>query len=144
MARRNLTGEDQVARVFRAVSREAAQALTVALNKGVDEIADRARQLAPEGDADMTHMRETIAVQPARASARKRGGIVATVTAGFTDDTEDAAFRSEFGRAASSDGHPGHDAQPFMFPSYWSLRRRARARIARAMRAAVREAARRG
>lgn len=138
--RRNLTGVEDVSRVFRAVPARAAEALTVAINRGAVEIAARAASIAPAGDDDERRMRDHIEAKLARPSARKRGGVVATVEAGGAPQDRDAAFRSEFGRAPSGDGHRGHDPQPFMFPAYWSLRRRARARIARAMRAAVKAA----
>jgi hypothetical protein len=137
---RNLTGLEDVSRVFAAAPRKAAASLTAALNKGADEIAASARAIAPAGDDDDRRMRDHIVVKGARPSARRRGGVVATVEAGRDPADRDAAFRSEFGRAPSSDGHPGHAAQPFLFPAFWSLRKRARSRVARALRAAVKSA----
>jgi len=64
------------------------------------------------------------------------------VVAGTTPGDAMAAFRSEFGRAPSPDGHPGHRAKSFMFDAYHSVRQRVRGRVKRAIKAAAKAVAR--
>jgi HK97 gp10 family phage protein len=146
----SVEGVDRVAAVFRRISRGAAEKIAQALERGGDEIAARARSIAPVDEGDL---RETIARRTnIRTTQRQDGsarGVVVYVVAGDTKETAHAAYRQEFGRAAGGTGernanHPGHPAQPFLFPAYWSLRRRVRSRVARAINAAVKEAAARG
>lgn len=146
----SVEGVDKVARVFRALSRKAAERIADALEKGADEIVARAKVLAPVDDGNL---RDTIARRTdIRGTTRRDGsdrGVVVYVVAGDTAETAIAAFRQEFGRDPGGNekgnaDHPGHAAQPFLFPAYWSIRRRVRSRVARAISAAAKEAAARG
>ena len=72
---------------------------------------------------------------------------VGLLAGGTSEETTDAAFRSEFGRKpgptskSGSKGHPGHDPQPALFPAYFSIRKRVRSRIKREVKAAAKAVA---
>ena len=110
-----------------------------AVTKGTGEIATAARALVPEEYGDL---RDSIKTDILNSPGGR--GVMGIVRAGYAPDdprTHDAlgARQQEFGRAASP-GHPGHDAQPFMFPAYRLLKRRATNRIGRALREASKHA----
>lgn len=143
-----IEGLAAIERAFGRLSKGAEGKILAALNQGADEIVRDAKALAPTGEDDI-RMRDSIRKTTAALTTSSRGrsagsdrGVAVFVVAGDTVETSQAAFRSEFGRAPSADGHPGHRAQPFLFPAYFRNRRRIRARIARALRAAAQEAAR--
>lgn len=157
MARKRLvTGIEHVRRVFRRAPEEMQVRIIDALNQGAEEIADRARMLAPVDPSTPIDLKDTIDVVVAtRTNARggrevsEPNSVAAYVVAGGTPERRQAALRMEFGRAPGGSGprnasHPGHPAQPFMYPAYFSIRNRVRSRIKRAVRAAARAAAGRG
>lgn len=140
---KHVTGMETVDRAFRHLTGPGAVTkITQALNKGAEEVADRARTLAPEDDGAV---RRSIGHEIIKTD-RRRGGVAAIIFAGGRKAP--GGFRSEFGRAPGGAGsqksHPGHGAQPFMFPAYHSIRKRVRSRIKRAMAAVAKEAARHG
>lgn len=153
MARRILTGAENVRRVFRNMAEESVERITHALNKGGEEVAERARQLAPVDPTTQIDLKDQIEVYVG-TRANARGNFVQTepnsavvyVVAGDTKERRNVAFRMEYGRApggsGSNAGHPGHPAQEFMFPAYFSVRNRVRSRIKRAVKAAAVAAAR--
>lgn len=142
--RRFVEGIEQTRRVFAQLPEIYIERITHALNLGAREIAEEARSIVPVGTPP-EHVRDTIRANPPKI---KKGGkaVFVTVTAGDTKATAVSAFRSEFGRAPGGSGraatHPGHRAQPFMFPAYWLKRQRVRGRIKREIRKAAREVAR--
>lgn len=127
---RSLTGPKQVIGIARA------------LDKGGAEIANYARVLVPEADGDT---RASIGHRIVPVS-REKAAVAVVVEAGGRQAP--GAWRSEFGRdpggSGDNQGHPGHEEQPFLFPAYHALRKRARRRVARAVNAAAKEAAIRG
>jgi len=147
MARRkkNVLGLANVLRVFRELPKENLKRLTHALNLGADEIVAKAREAVPVSDpiAGQEHVRDTIrrtGIRVREAGPKNSRGAVVYVYAGRGDDgeTDDASFRSEFGRAPDDGGgHPGHHPQSFMFPAYHSVRARVRRRVAREVNAAA-------
>lgn len=142
MARRMIDGVERVAAVFRNIPRESQEKIAHALNLGGQEIAQRARLLAPVG-AYMGggDLRESVKVRATEIRQRRDDQAVAVyVVAGSTLDTAGYARQQEFGRAPSPDGHPGHAAQPFLFPAYFSVRNRVRSRVKRAVKAAAKAA----
>lgn len=141
--RRYMEGTETTARVFRGLSDKMVGQITRALNQGAAEIVARAQIAVPVDDGDLRDSIEVVQATEIRETRRRDGsakGVAVYVVAG-TGSTAAYARVQEFGRASSGD-HPGHAAQPFLFPAYWSVRRRVRNRIARAINAAAKEAAR--
>ncbi|MEM1421828.1 MAG: HK97 gp10 family phage protein [Pseudomonadota bacterium] len=135
---KRITGVDAAARVFRRLPRAAAEKIVGALEKGAEDIADRARVLVPRDEGDLS---ETITT---RVQERRDGrAVIALVLAGTTSQTAITAYRQEFGRAPGPGENPGHADQAFLFPAYWAVRRRVRGRVARAVNAAAKTEARR-
>lgn len=136
-----LVGLDGVHKALRHLRDEAPEKLTIALNKGAAEVADRARLLVPVDD------RQTLNSIGHELDLKSRGGksVAAVVFAGGREAP--GAFRSEFGRAPGGEGknrdHPGHVEQPFLFPAHHSVRPRVRRRIKREITALGKEIARR-
>ena len=131
MARKKyVQGADTVARVLgREIPRENIKRITDALNRGAMEIAARAELLVPVDQGDL---KESIEARTTGIRAIRKGKSVATfVVAGTDGETAISAFRQEFGRAPGPLSHPGHAANPFMFPAYWSLRKRVVGRVRR-------------
>jgi HK97 gp10 family phage protein len=137
-----IDGLDDVTRALSRFTDKAPVKLVQALNKSAGEIADRARILAPVDDADT---RDSIG-NGIDTTGRGGKSVAAIVYAGGGGST--GAWRSEFGRAPGGEGinadHPGHVAQPFMFPAYHSIRKRVRGRVTRALNALAKEIARNG
>lgn len=141
---RNIDGVEKVEAIFSQVSRKSAERLAIALNKGGDEIAERAEDLAPVGSyRGAGDLQRSIEVVRAQLATRADGrAVVVRVNAGTTRQTAQAAFRQEFGRRPGPGRHPGHAIQDFFWPAYWSLRARVRARVKRELRAMARALAR--
>lgn len=135
-----LHGLEHAQRVFRRAPRVHQEKIAHALNVGAREIKDRAEILVPEDTGDL---KQDIKVE-ARGLQVRRGGraLVARVIAGTSAGNAMAAFRSEFGRAPSPDGHPGHAPQSFFFTAYHSVRKRVRGRVKRSINAAAKALAR--
>ncbi|MEO0623822.1 MAG: HK97-gp10 family putative phage morphogenesis protein [Pseudomonadota bacterium] len=134
-----VTGLDDVRKAFKRMSEEGARELTDALGKGAAEIESTARMLAPVGEEDERHMRDTIS-STVRPLPNGRG-VQAIVAVGTDAETRDAALRTEFGRApggVGQEGHPGHDPQPFFFTAYQAVAKRVRSRVKRAIAKAAR------
>lgn len=151
MARSRVThidGIETVRAAFKTLKNESIGRITHALNLGADEVVSGARILAPIDEGDL---KATIRKTPIQLKGGKFGGVVIRIIAGNTKQTANAAFRSEFGRdpggtfkkgpkAGQPTHHPGHDPQEFMFPAYWAVRRRIKARVATAVRNAAKAA----
>lgn len=145
MARRQkIEGIETVRQVFRRMPEESLRRVTNALNQGADEIVAKAEDAVPVG-TDPHHVKDTIkASKPEFISGGRRlnTNVAVFVTAGDTKETFQAALRSEFGRRSSGikgekGYHKGHSAQPFMFPAYFSVRKRVRRRIKREIKRAA-------
>lgn len=82
-----------------------------------------------------------IGVFPARRASP--GWYAAFVEFGTAPRTQGRGYTTRGGRKKKSSGntHPGSKPRPFMWPAYYSLRRRVRGRISRAVRKGVRAAA---
>ena len=138
---RYLDGLDGVEKAFSHLKIGSPEKLTIALNKGASEVAARAKILAPVDDGQVRNSIET------KLDLQSRGGtsVAAVVYAGGREAP--GAWRAEFGRSPGGEGdqsgHPGHAAQPYLFPAYHSVRRRVRGRIKRAITALGKEIARR-
>lgn len=137
-----VTGAAAIAQVFRRMSADSRRRVEAALTLSGDEVVARARALAPVGDDDSDRLRDAIMRTEPRLTRRREAdaGVAVYVMAGTTAETAEYARAQEFGRAPSDD-HPGHAAQPFLFPAYLTVRRRVRGRIARALAQAARRAA---
>jgi hypothetical protein len=134
MARRNIEGFEEVDKVFRRLPRESLERITNALNKGADEIVRDAKIAVPRSEDD-EHVADTIGRTSIRAAGKSAEVFIFAGVEGA--GTEQAAFRSEFGRKPGS-GHPGHRAQPFMFPALAKNRKRVLGRIRREINRAAR------
>jgi len=140
MARLRVTrieGIETVRSMFKTLPPRAIGRITHALNLGADEIVSVQKQLAPyDENSPGPHVRDTIHKTDIREKKGKFGGVVIFVVAGDSKQTADAAWRSEYGREpggkSPNEWHPGHDPQAFFFAGYHFVRRRVRARVARA------------
>ena len=145
MARRQiLTGVEDVRRVFRRLPEENVRKITHALNQSAEEVAARARQLAPHDPNTPIDLADQIEVRISTKLNRRRGlkttepnSVAAYVVAGDTPARRGVAWRMEFGRRPGPKGHPGFGPRPFMFPAYYSLRKRIIGRVRRAVKAAA-------
>lgn len=163
MARyQNITGAEKIEKQLAGISRAAAEKIALALNKGADEIASRARVLAPQDTGRLKSELRTMS--PFEATKRARGlrgvvggrvntGIAAGVTTGrafyarFVEFGREAraagaVYRDKRGRRRVSKGSNKSEAQPFFWPAYRSVRKRVRRRVATAVNRAAREVAR--
>lgn len=140
MARyKNITGVETVEQVFTQLPRKNAEKIAIALNQGGDEIATRARTLVPVDDGEL---KSSIEVRRSDIKVRKdRGSVFVAVVAGTTRGTADYARVVEFGRRPGPDGHPGFAGRDFFFSAYWSVRKRVKDRVKRALRAAAKAVA---
>ena len=140
MRARYIDGADRVSRIFKKLPRESAENIAHALNLGAKEVAEAAEVLVPE---DTRELRRDIQIEQSGIQARSDGkAAVARVIVGTKQDTAEKAFRQEFGRAPSPDGHPGHAPQSFFFTAYHAKRKRVRSRVARAVNKAAKAMAR--
>ena len=144
MARSRVThidGIETVRAAFKTLKNESVGRITHALNLGADEVVNGARILVPIEEGDL---KETIRKTPIQLKRGRFGGVVIFIIAGNTKETANAAYRQEFGRdpggKSPNEWHPGHPAQEFMFPAYWSVRRKIKARVATAVRNAAKAA----
>lgn len=119
-------------------------AMAGALEQGANEIADMARRLAPRRDNVLADSIEVKPSEQARRRGRFGSGETLTATRG--------SVKAEFGLSwmvSVSARHAKHlefgtvkmTAQPYFFPSYRALKRRAKSRVSRAMGRAIRELA---
>ncbi len=149
--RKNITGAEVVERALRNISPLMAREIAAALNKGGEEIRERAKQLAPERTGELKdaiemrdmEYRETRLQVFGKSMLSRRFGVRVGVFPTKNGGRAWYARLVEFGapRHNTGDGeHPGTSAQPFLFPSYWSLRRRVMGRVNRAVNKAAREA----
>lgn len=167
---KNITGADVVARALRGLASNAAKEVAFAINKGGEEIRDRAKALAPERTGELIRNIEMRDLSYREIKGAFFGGKVLTsrkfgVNIGvFPKHNGGKAFYApfvEFGTSKRTKGqltgnrrqsrgrrfgntHTGATAKPFLFPAYWSLRKRVMSRINRAIRKAARETFRRG
>jgi HK97 gp10 family phage protein len=152
MARTKIKGLAQLEVKLKRKIPEAAKAAAVdAVTKGAGEMAGLMKSLAPEDDGDLedsivvTGPGETTPPYSQPGGSRTAGEMQALVTAGNSKvryahlvefDTAPHVLGGKFKGAQ----HPGTDAQPFFFPAYRALRKRAKGRITRAINKAIREA----
>lgn len=109
-----------------------------ALQVSADEISALQKTLAPRDDGDLVASIRNSVDREALRATMEAGGVATTRPVRRGADAEyDYALAQEFGTKEMS-------ANPFFFPAYRALRRRARSRISRSMTAAVRKAARDG
>ena len=135
----------------RTIPRAVVAATIKAMEKSADEIVASMKGFVPVDDGDL---RDSIgwtwgeppqgAVIVSKSSATPGSGLRITIFAG----NQDAFYARfvEFGTAphvAGRDGvaHPGAGAHPFFFPGYRLNKKRAKSRITRTMRKAIREGA---
>jgi HK97 gp10 family phage protein len=135
-------------RKLKALPQAAKDAATKSVTQGAQEIAAMQQRLAPVDQGDL---KKSIAVtlpggttppysQP--GGARVAGPFEAIITAGNSDVRY--AHLVEYGAAPHIAGgifegtpHPGAPAQPFFWPAYRALRKRARRRIATGIKKAI-------
>lgn len=127
-----------------------------AIAEAADEIADMQRRMAPvRTGALRASIKVTFGARPAQSSAGLGVGgaaagdpeLTAWITAGGVGQGWYARF-VEFGTAPHTAGgkfkgarHPGARAQPFFFPAYRVMRKRAKSKISRAIGKAARDIA---
>lgn len=148
MRHKNITGADVVARALRKLPQNAAEEIAWAINKSGEELRDRAKRLAPEraggGDLkraiEMRDMEYREVISPRWRNPSRRFGVRVGV---FPDHNGGKAWYARYLEFGTSQGIAKGEFS-FLFPAYWSLRRRLRGRINRAIRKAARETFRRG
>lgn len=115
-------------------------AIRAALAESAEEIANLARSLVPVDSGDLKKSigwtygkapRGTITL--ATLAYSKSGDLTVTIYAG-----NDEAFYARWVEFGTKSGNP---AQPFFFPSYRALRRRARSKVSRAINKAAKQVA---
>lgn len=115
-------------------------AIRAALAESAEEIANLARSLVPVDSGDLKKSigwtygkapRGTITL--ATLAYSKSGDLTVTIYAG-----NDEAFYARWVEFGTKTGNP---AQPFFFPSYRALRRRARSKVSRAINKAAKQVA---
>lgn len=129
-------GLSRFQRRMRAIPKAARAAVQPALVKGAEEIAASARRLAPVDEGDLRD--SIVATKPGEATPRysQPGGSrvlqenQAAVTAGNTDVRY--AHLVEYGTTQAP-------AQPYFWPAYRLLRKRAANRVKRAIGKAIRD-----
>lgn len=144
---KGLEGEDRVISVFRSLGPEAAAQINSALDKSALEIERRASSIAPRDTGELAGAIEVR--RDLSSDGFKPRGIFSRVSTRlgisryvgiFPSGREAAGWYGlfvEFGTALTS-------AQPFLMPSFLSLRPRVERRVKRAVSKAIKEAARRG
>lgn len=126
-------------RTFRRLGPAAGRTVFKALHRSGTEFVPVAKALVPRDREDLA---ESIKFDVLRLPGDS--GAVMLARAGYAPDDPSThaalgARQQEFSRAPSR-GHPGHDAQPFMFPAYRTLRKRFKARMKRAFRKIAKDA----
>lgn len=140
---------------MRAIPQAARNAVQPALMKSAEEIADIQRALAPDDPSTSApDLKSSIAVtgpgQTTPPYSQPGGAMVvpenmAVITVGDTDvrypHLVEFGTRARMTKSKEQSGHhPGTAAQPFFWPSFRMGRKRALARIKRAIGKAIREA----
>lgn len=137
-----VTGVEKLKRQMRVFPVLAREQIAKAMEESAQEIVNLAKSLAPVDDGDLRASigwswhgapEGSIVLGAVRNEGRGSGNLSIVIYAG-----NDRAFYArwvEFGTSA------GHRAQPFFYPAYRSLRKRARSRVTRAIRNAARRAA---
>lgn len=149
-----VTGRDRLLAKMAAIPTEIRKEMAAALVGSAEEIAAFQRRLAPVKSGKL---QRSISVNKGsrgpkysqgsgmRADDKADPDLTVTITAGNSDVRY--AHLVEFGTAPHENGglyagsqHPGAKAQPFFFPPYRALRRRAKGRASRATRTAIKRA----
>lgn len=141
-------GMDKLRARFERIPKAVREAAKVSVVQGATEIASLQKRLAPVDDGDL---KNSITVTPPGKSTppySQPGGqrvakpTEAIITAGNTKVRY--AHLVEFGVAPHVNGgifegtqHPGTKAQPFFWPSYRALKKRARSRATRSINKAI-------
>lgn len=143
MARVYLKGLPQLKAKLIKLKERTATAVRPAMERAADEVVAMMKRLVPVDSGDL---RDSIgwtfgaAPEGALAVATARSGnLKLTIFAG--DAKAFYARWVEFG-TAPGDGHAGTNPQPFFFPSWRAMRKSVKRQIAKAIRDAVRTAAR--
>ena len=148
-----ILGLDRLKRKLRAFPKAVEAEISRAMETSANEIVALAKSLAPVDDGDLQRSigwtwgdAPEGAMVLGKVRSRGAGNLVITVYAGGGD-----AFYARFvefgtaphtnsGRFAGS-SHPGTAAQPFFYPAYRALRRRARSRVTRSVNKAAKRIA---
>ena len=152
MARTRIRGLAELeVKLKQTIPDAAKKAARKALMDGAQEMAELMYSLAPEDDGDLKRSIEvtgpggTTPAYSQPGGSRTAGELEAIITAGNTRVRYPHLV--EFGTAPHLAGglfdgaqHPGAEAQPFFFPAYRAVRKRAQGRITRAINKAIREA----
>lgn len=150
-----VVGADSLKRKMRAFPLRARREISKAMEQSAEEIVKLAKSLAPVDDGTLQMSigwtwgnapKGSMVLGKVRQEGRGAGNLVITIFAGGGD-----AFYAkwvEFGTTAHVQGgrfagtkHPGTAAQPFFYPAYRALRKRAKSRTSRAIRSAARSIA---
>jgi HK97 gp10 family phage protein len=137
-----VTGVSKLKRQMRAFPALAREQISKAMEQSAQEIVDLAKSLAPVDDGDLRASigwswhgapEGSMTLGAVKTGGKGAGNLSIVIFAG-----NDQAFYArwvEFGTSA------GNRAQPFFYPAYRAMRKRARGRMTRAIRAAARRAA---
>lgn len=168
-----VTGMREGSRRFKAFPAAVVTEIEAALDKGADEIRDRAKAIAPRDTGELRRaieVRDTLDGFTAGGAVGNFGRMVRGAAGrlqrfiGVFPDVKGApgwyAAFVEFGTAPRVEGqrytqasgkrrkaaitHPGTQPRPFLKPAFFSLRRRVVGRINRAIGSAAKKVARRG
>jgi len=148
-------GLDRLKRKLRAFPKAVEAEIARAMETSANEIVAMAKSLAPVDDGDLQMSigwtwgdapKGAIVLGKVKSAGRGAGNLQITVFAGGGD-----AFYArfvEFGTAPHTNAgmfagskHPGTAAQPFFYPAYRALRRRARGRVTRSVNKAAKRIA---
>lgn len=120
-------------RRLQAIPKGVRAAVQPALQKSAEEVAAAARVLAPEDDGDL---RRSIRVEAGPHELARTVAAGGDLTTRPVRDGADASYDYALGQEFGTRKMP---ANPFFFPAFRSLRKRAAGRIKRAMSKAIRE-----
>lgn len=155
MARVTVRGSKQLQDKLKALRQKTQPKVRAALGEAATEIVAMMKRLVPdgpgEGEFDLGNsIKWHFGAEEGGGSDAKTGrsaSTTATITAGDAKNFE--ARYVEFGTAPHVQGgsrpgtqHPGTKAQPYFFPSYRALKKRAKSLVAKSIRAAVKEVVR--
>lgn len=148
-------GLDRLQKKLKRLPVLAEQEISKAMEQSADEIVRLAKSLAPVDDGDLQMSiswtwgeapKGSMVLGKVKAQGRGAGNLQITVFAGGGD-----AFYArfvEFGTSAhlnagqfAGSEHPGTAAQPFFYPAYRAVRKRAKGRVTRAINKSAKRAA---
>ena len=149
-------GLDRLKRKLRRFPEIAREQIARAMEQSAQEVVEMARRLAPVDDGDLRDSigwswygapQGSIVLGEVRPEGSRGAGNLSIVIYAGDDRAWYARF-VEFGTNAHVNGgifagtqHPGTRAQPFFYPAWRAMRKRAKSRVSRAVRATAKKVA---